>query len=211
MKKKSTHPVIIMLFIVCIIITGCGSSNNDNSGNITESVSVPEQKAQKPATQISEEDSSSYASEGLTTVTDSSIPGFAFDVLGRTYADLNQEFGPFSDPTSYEGVNCYRTADEKTFGFPVHGGQEDADNYEGDLCISYIGKLSEIFNVPDDISLQELADRLGIEFDEESLPYAGDHMNDAVIWEFSYDNKNYKTILNYDENFKATVVSLQSM
>lgn len=140
----------------------------------------------------------------------SGIYGVAFDYVGKTFGELDNEYGPLSQQASWNGAIYYTTSDERYVGFPFDL-DETGDLADGDeaICTSYIGSISEILNVPEDASLQEVADLLGEDLDVDSLYYEPNtDMGNCVIWYTIYNDKEYKLIVDYDENIDISGATL---
>lgn len=136
------------------------------------------------------------------------VGGIAFNYVDKTFEQIENEYGTLSQQASWGGAIYYTTPDEKYVGFQA-GWNEDGDIPRDERCISFIGKVSDIFNVSDDISLQELADLLGEQLNEDELYYDDtSDMGNGVIWYVYHNDTEYKAIVNYDENIDIISATL---
>ena len=149
------------------------------------------------------------AMEGLDTsqfVSERGIYGIAFDCIGKSFSDLEKTYGQLERLDYSEGSLYFTAPNDIRLGFQYVG---DGNPPEDSLCSSFIGSLDTVFNVPSNTSLNQLAEMLEQDFDESSLEYYSDvpYLN-VVIWNISYDGREYKVMVGYDENHNIGDVTL---
>lgn len=139
-------------------------------------------------------------------LTGDALYGTAFDCIGKSFSELENSYGKLSRLDYSEGSLYFTTSDNMELGFQYVG---DGNPPVGSLCSSFIGSLDTVFNVPSNTSLNHLAEMLDQDFDESSLEYYSDvpYLN-VVIWNISYDGREYKVMVGYDENHNIGDVTL---
>lgn len=132
------------------------------------------------------------------------IYGEAFDSIGKTISELQSSYGTLTRAGSGSGLtDVYQASNGLYFGFSKY--------ISGDTCISCEGDTNQLFNVPENISLNELAATLGyIYFDESEIEFYENesfpHRTNDLIWYTDYNSQEYKLIITYDKNFKPVTV-----
>ena len=136
----------------------------------------------------------------------SDVHGAAFEYLGMSFAELDSMYGPLTEQFYGEGAVYYATDDGRYVGFGWAG---DEANPEERPCISYMGNIDEILNIPPDSSLEDIADAIDSPFNADELVYNADFdMGNCVIMYTTYNGQEYKIIVSYDENLDQTGATL---
>ena len=138
----------------------------------------------------------------------SSVYGKAFDYLGKTFGQIESEYGHLERLQGWNGAMYYTTTDSRRIGFPGSWGA-NGERIEDAPCTSYMGDIDEIINVPKDSSLTDIAGTIGYYFSKDELQYDPDNdMVNVVILYTDYQGQEYKLIVEYNENYIPTIVTL---
>lgn len=138
------------------------------------------------------------------------IYGVAFDILGKSFESVDEEYGPLKQNASWDGVIAYQTKNDRWIGFPA-GWDENGETPSDAKCISYTARksqLNEIFSIGENYTIEELAEILNINFDIKELQYDENLEYNSVIWEIEYNNMKYKVMIDYDGNFDIISISV---
>lgn len=166
-----------------------------------------------PQTYALTTEGSSLSGKSINAASDSSNTqtyGIAFDILGKTFGNIESQYGTLTRWGFYNGGLIYKLPDGKTIGFqaPFDGSTTASIN---DICISFLGGPKDVFNLPDNTSVQGLASFLGISIDINGIEYiyTNNDMYNCLFWDIAYQNRMYKLIVDYDEHINITCLTLR--
>ena len=112
--------------------------------------------------------------------------------IGDSYSNISQDYDSLSDAGVYDGGVALEASDDLYFSFPVWTKEDIEDE---DLCIGMYGTLESTFNISEEISVDELKEKLTVTYFDD---YEG-----SIIFRKSSTSGSYYVSIYSEESILA--------